>query len=114
MTSAGLLTTLLTTESLLFAVFALTLALPGSAAATVMLGPRARRIALGAAFILTALASGAIVAWVDVFCDPWPDRFARWYPAVTIALGAVAQPIFAWIVVRNLYRKPVRDFTDRG
>jgi hypothetical protein len=111
-TSANALTTLLATESLLFAVFAVTLGLGGSPPARTSLASSARNIAVWAAGVLTILASGAIVAWGDLFLDDWPARFGLWFPSTVVAVGALAQPIFAWVVVVNLYRRPRRDITD--
>lgn len=111
-TSANALTTLLTTESLLFAVFALTLSLGTTPSARVALTSSGRRLGVCAATFLTFLAAGAAVAWGDLFLTAWPDRFAQWFPAVAIAAGVVAQPAFAWLFVVNLFRRPTRDVTD--
>jgi hypothetical protein len=111
-TSTNALTTLLTTESLLFAVFALALGLSGTQLARTTLASAARNMAVSAAAVLTALASGAIVAWGDLFLRDWPARFGLWFPAATIAIGILAQPVFAWVVVINLRRRPRRDVTD--
>lgn len=111
-TSANALTTLVTTESLLFAVFALTFSFGGSPAARVMLVSSARRIGVCAAAVLTILAGGAAVAWGDLFLSNWPSRFGQWFPVVAIAAGVLAQPLFAWMFIVNLYRRPKRDVTD--
>ena len=100
------LTVLLTTESLLFAVFALTLSFGSSTLGRVSLAGVARVVAIAAAAVLTVLGGGAAIAWFDVFVNGrWPNEFAAWFPAAAIALGAVCQPIFAWVFAINLVRK---------
>jgi hypothetical protein len=111
-TSANALTALLTTESLLFAVFALTLGLGANPSARVSLLSSARLLGACAAALLTVLAMGAAVAWGDLFLTDWPDRFGRWFPVVVIGVGVLAQPVFAWLLVANLHRGPKRDVTD--
>ena len=110
--SANALTSLLTTESLLFAVFGLTVSLGGSPAARIDLASPSRALAVVAACVLTLLALGAAVSWVDLFIGHWPGSFARWFPICTIALGIITQPMFAWMFVRSLFRRPLRDATD--
>jgi len=110
--SANALTTLLTTESLLFAVFALTLSFGSSSVARTVTTSAARQIAATAAGVLTFLGAGAAVAWVDLFVCPWPGRFAQWFPAVAIAVGILAQPVFAWSFVVGLSRGPTRGAVD--
>lgn len=99
------LTVLLTTESLLFAVFALTLGFGGSSLpGTVVVGV-ARTIATAAALVLTTLGIGAATAWVDLFiCSESLHGFAQWCPAVAIGVGVLSQPIFAWVFVVYLWR----------
>lgn len=111
--SANALTTLLTTESLLFAVFALTLSFGSSPVARAVPTSAARQIATSAAAVLTFLGTGATVAWIDLFICPWPARFVQWFPAVAIAVGILAQPIFAWAFVVGLSRGPARGAVDR-
>lgn len=111
-TSANALTTLLTSESLLFAVFALTLSLGASTSAQVSLASAGRLIGIYAATLLTLLATGAAVAWGDVFLTDWPERFGQWFPAIVMAIGLAAQPVFAWLLVASLQRGPKRDATD--
>ena len=65
-TDLNALTMLLTTESLLFAVFAFTFAGPSPAAATMKIA-FARRGARVAACTLTFLGLGAAVAWANLF-----------------------------------------------
>jgi hypothetical protein len=106
---ANAVSTLLTTESLLFAVFAVTLSFGASAAARAPRPRDARRLACAAAGVLTLFGSGAAVAWADLFLDDWPRRFADWFPVATLAIGIVAEPMFAWTFVAHIYRKPPRD-----
>lgn len=108
--SANALSTLLTTESLLFAVFALSLNIGSSPDARTMIsGVGAARCA---AALLTVLATGALVAWGDVFLCHWPHRFGQWFPAAAMAGGIVAQPIFAWVFVAKVTRPPRRSAID--
>jgi hypothetical protein len=101
------LTTLLTTESLLFAVFALTLSFGGNSLSSVVVVDVARKMALAVAAVLTILGIGAATAWVATFLgtDPSPHGFNEWCPAAAIAVGVVAQPIFAWFFVASLRRR---------
>jgi hypothetical protein len=104
--SDKVLTALLTTESLLFAVMALTFTFGSAAINEVVMQDTAKRIAVVAALVLTALGAGAAVAWVDLFVrGDWPDHFTAWFPVAALALGAVAQPLFAWGFVINIYRR---------
>lgn len=97
------LTTLLSTESLLFAVFSVSLGFGSNAAAYKVTAKTARRVATGAAIVLTLLALGAMTAWVAVFVTPCTTHgFLGWAPALMIALGAVAQPVFGWVLARQL------------
>lgn len=111
-TSANALTTLLTTESLLFAAFSLSLSLPGSTAPREFLADRARVFGAAAALVLTVLAGGTVAAWVEVFAHPWIGHFGRCFPALTILVGALAQPTFAWVFVASISRGPRGDATD--
>src|SRR4051812_27130288 len=98
--SKDALAVLLTTESLLFAVFGVTFSF--GASGRIAMADVARLMAVFAAMILPVLAAGAEVAWADLFLgDSWPDRFAGWFPALAIALGAAAQPLFAWAFAIN-------------
>lgn len=103
-TSANAMNTLLTMESLLFAVFALSMSFGSSAAMRTMTARSARRLAIAAAATLTVLGAGAAVAWCDLFLRDWPDSFGRSFPVVAIAGGIVAQPVFAWMFVAKLAR----------
>jgi hypothetical protein len=100
-TSADALRTLLTTESLVFAVFTSAV---GLAAATpfgqrFLVSPR--RLAFAAASFLTILAIGALVSWFDVFWGDWPGGATN-FSVLCILVGIVAQPVFAWIVAASV------------
>ena len=93
---------LLLVETLMFAVFGLSFTFPESELArhrNVALG---RRFAACSAGIVSVLAVGAIVSWCAIALDSWPDDFGEWFPLVMLAIGIVAQPAFAWWVVRSL------------
>lgn len=97
------LTVLLTTESLLFAVFALALSLGTSSLPVSSPAAFARKATIVVAVVLTVLGAGAAMAWADLFIKgTWPHGFVAWFPVVAIAVGAVCQPVFAWVIVRNL------------
>jgi hypothetical protein len=100
-TGANALTTLLTTESLLFAVFALTLSGPSSLGSTMSVAFWKRSAKVGAS-TLTFLATGAAVAWGHLFLCDWPSAFVDWFPVLAIAAGIIAQPLFAWAFVWHL------------
>lgn len=98
------LTTLMTTESLLFAVFALTLSFGASSLGRTMLAAPARWMAAVAAVVLTVLGSGAAIAWGNIFLGHWPSGFVHWFPIAALAAGILAQPAFAWLIVFKLFR----------
>lgn len=102
-TDVTALTVLLTTESLLFAVFAVAFSGPSPLARSMKVDV-SRRGAVVAAATLTFLASGAAVTWCDLFLHDWPPRVADWFPIVAIATGILAQPTFAWAFVWSLNR----------
>ena len=110
-TSANAISTLLTTESLLFAVFALALSFPSSPLARTAVS--GRQIVFWAAALVTLVASGAAVAWLNLFLAHWPARFGTWFPAVAIAGGIIAQPGFVWVFVIKLSHKPTPGRTDQ-
>lgn len=99
------LTVLLTMESLLFAVFAFTLTFGTSSLMRVARADVARKVAFSAACVLSVIGAGAAAAWVDLFIfGTWPHGFVAWFPVMAIAVGLVAQPIFAWVFVASLVR----------
>lgn len=102
MHASSALTTTLTTESLLFAVFSFTLSFGASSLPSVVVTDVARRLSIAIAFVLTVLGVGAMTAWVEVFVSSGTHGFGAWAPAVAIAVGALAQPVLAWIFVRYI------------
>lgn len=99
MTSTQALTTLLTTESLLFAVFSVALAFGSSGLTSVVSAGFARSMVKAVAVVLTVLGIGACTAWIEVFVGACTHGFTEWAPAFGIAVGVAAQPVFAWILV---------------
>jgi hypothetical protein len=94
---------LLTIESLLFVVFGVTLSFGTGAQSATVVGGTARCIAIAVAIVLTVLSVGATTAWVDLFVSNASTHgFAQWSPAVAIVVGVITQPVFAWIIVRNV------------
>jgi hypothetical protein len=96
------LTSLLTVESLLFAVFSITLTFGSSGLTKNVTGGTMRRLARATAAVLTVLSIGAGTSWVTLFVGSSTHGFAQWSPAVALAIGVIAQPVFAWIFVANL------------
>src|SRR4051794_13786658 len=88
------LTTLLSTESLLFAVFALTFSFGKSSLIRGITAELGRKLAGGIAVVLTLLGTGAVTAWIELFvCGTWPPNFGEWFPVVAIVVAATAQPV---------------------
>lgn len=108
-TPSNALTTLLVVESLLFAGFATSLSLTSMATLAISPQRAARGLALGVCGVVTIVAVGAASAWARIFLETWPPRIDDQIPAICIAIGILAQPIVAWIVVRLLYRRSPHD-----
>ncbi|MGD1058035.1 MAG: hypothetical protein ABR992_11555 [Solirubrobacteraceae bacterium] len=106
LTSGEQLVSLLTAETLVFAVFGLSLTFGESRMAKVNRVSTERAIAISAAAITSFLAAGAAVAWWHIYVDHWPSAFGIWFPVAILALGIVALPLFAWGVLYALLRKP--------
>jgi len=104
------LTTLLSTEGLLFAVFALTLSFGNSSLILGVSADLGRKLAAAIAAVLTVLGIGAVTAWTELFvCSTWPSGFGEWFPVLAIVVAAVAQPMFAWVFVVRVRKKPSDD-----
>ena len=105
--AAQSLTTLLTTESLLFAAFNAGVVLAAPATRPKNIAPaNAYRLALGCVGVLAAVALAAALAWWQVFGDHWTGASLRTLEALGIAIGIVVQPIVALVVARS-NRPPV-------
>lgn len=101
-TAAQSLTTLLTTESLLFAAFNAGVVLTAPAAGGRQITPtNAYRLAKACVLALAAVAVAAGFAWWQVFGDAWPDSHLRALEAIGIAVGITVQPIIGGIIVRS-------------
>jgi hypothetical protein len=101
-TAAQSLTTLLTTESLLFAAFNAGVVLATPVASGRRITPaQAYRLAKGSVAVLAAVAAAAALAWWQVFGDDWPDSTLRGIEGAGIAVGIISQPIVAAIVARS-------------
>jgi hypothetical protein len=48
--------------------------------------------------VIAAVAAAAGAAWWQLYHPNWPDDPAEWVEAIGLALGIVAQPVFAAIV----------------
>ena len=101
-TSASALTTLLTVESLMFAALSVAIALSSSRGGPRRLLPQARSMAAQVAGVLTVVGFGASVAWLDIFARDGLFELTRLVPGMCIAVGIVAQPIFAWRLAMSL------------
>jgi hypothetical protein len=114
LTSGEQMVSLLTVETLAFAVFGLSLTF-GESRMAKSTGVRAeRRIAVAAAAIMSFLAAGAGVAWWYLYVGHWPSAFGSWFPVAMLGLGIVAQPLFAWGVLYALLREPKGGSTVVG
>jgi hypothetical protein len=101
-TAAQSLTTLLTTESLLFAAFNAGVVLTAPAAAGRRITPlNAYRLAKTSVVALAVVAFAAALAWWQVFGDDWPDSNFRQFEGLGIAIAILVQPIVAAIVARS-------------
>jgi hypothetical protein len=101
-TNSDAVTTLLTAESLLLAVFALAFRGPSPAGGSMSV-VFSRRAATAVAATLTVLAAGAAVAWGHLFFDKAPAG-AGWFPLLAIGVAIVAEPTFAWAFRWSLRR----------
>jgi hypothetical protein len=111
LTSGEQMVSLLTAETLTFAVFGLSLTFGESRMARVNSVRAERRIATAAAAIMGFLAAGAGVAWWHLYVGKWPSTFGSWFPVAMLGVGIVAQPLFAWGVLYALLRKPKEGST---
>jgi hypothetical protein len=103
--SADAMTTLLTVESLVFAVFSIALALISNLDLAVNAEKSARALTLVSSSLVTALGLGAIVAWGQSFLGEWPSGVATMFPLICIAAGVLMQPVLSWwIAWLNLRR----------
>jgi sterol desaturase/sphingolipid hydroxylase (fatty acid hydroxylase superfamily) len=97
------LSDLLFVETLVFAVFGLSFSFPQSELARTKNVALGRRFALWSAVIVSLLAIGAVISWCELALENWPGDFSEWFPLVMLAVGIIAQPAFAWWVVRALF-----------
>lgn len=110
--AAESLTTLLTTESLLFAAFSAGVVLTAPTTRPKRITPKnANLLAFGCVGVLAAVAVAAALAWWQVFGDNWTGASMRTLEALGIAIGIAAQPIVALIVA--LGSRPPKSGTGR-
>jgi hypothetical protein len=93
---------LLTTESLLFAAFGVSVALT-----TPVEGGRPPLIASGMlaaliSIIIWVVALGAASAWISVYIDPSPCGFSQAIQGLCLAGGIVLQPVIASVIAWNI------------
>jgi hypothetical protein len=89
---------LITIESLLFAAFAVSVALAGEFKTGQRKIVRGPKLAWAITATIAAISFGAMMAWLELFVDPCPHGFRGIAIAVTFAAGILAQPILAgWI-----------------
>jgi hypothetical protein len=100
--AAQSLTTLLTTESLLFAAFNAGVVLTAPSTTGRRITPQhAYWLAMGCVAVLGAVAAAGALAWWQVFGDDWPSSTFRAIEGLGIAVGILAQPIVATIIARS-------------
>lgn len=102
--SADALSLLLTTEALLLA--ALTISVVLTEPSPSGRNPLVARgwLAIAVALAITAVATGAGAAWVDLFTHPWPVELTGGIEAVAVAVGIGGQPLFAWWIALGVAR----------
>jgi hypothetical protein len=104
-TDANALSALLTVESLLFATLgvAVSFSEPGKRVPDLPVQPRT--LGLLACGFLSVVAFGALMAWWNIFLDPWPCGFRDTVIACSIGAAIVGQPVFAWAIARGMQSK---------
>jgi hypothetical protein len=102
LSSEDALPVLLSTESLLFAAFgvsvALTAPVPGGRPPIVASGWLATLIAA----VIWIVAIGAASAWISVYTSPPPCGFARVMEGICLAAGISLQPVLASVIAWNI------------
>lgn len=100
--SADALPLLLTTESLLFAAFgvsvALTTPIEGGRPPIVASGKLAALITL----VIWIIGLGATSAWLGVYTDPAPCGFSKVIQGLCLAGGIISQPVIATVIAWNV------------
>jgi HD-GYP domain-containing protein (c-di-GMP phosphodiesterase class II) len=96
------LTSLLTVEGLLFATFGIAIGLSASTQASKSLTPLSRQLATAGAIVLTLIGLTAGVEWWESFVAGHEVNVALIAVALGTAVGIVAPPGLAWLVVRAL------------
>lgn len=97
---------LVTMESLLFAGLNVGLALAAPVAGGRNISPAgAHRLATFALAALAIVASGAVLAWWQVFGDNRPHSLLRVLEAAAAVIGIAAQPIISFFAVRAIKPK---------
>jgi hypothetical protein len=102
LSAAHSLPVLLTTESLLFAAFGVSVGLT-----TPVEGGRPPIIASGVlaaliAVIIWVVAIGAAAAWISVYTSPGPCGFSETIQALCLAAGIAMQPLVAAVIAWNI------------
>jgi hypothetical protein len=96
------LTALLTTESLLFAALAVSVALSGETKSGRMLVSSPFKFGSAVATVITVVAIGAVFAWWGAFAAGWPDNVTRGVGTSVLLVPIVLEPVFAWWVAGSL------------
>jgi hypothetical protein len=96
------LTALLTTESLLFAALAVSVALSGETKSGRMLVTHPFTFGSAVAAVITVVAIGAVFAWWGAFAAGWPDNVTRGVGTSVLLVPIVLEPVFAWWVAGSL------------
>jgi hypothetical protein len=105
LTKFGLMTTLLTTESLLFAALSVGLSLAAAAPFGRAVAVRPGVLALAAAAVLTFVGVAAVLAWCDLFLGAhWPKGSDGQIEAIALLCAIIAQPVFAGVLAIGIAR----------
>jgi hypothetical protein len=104
-TKASLLSTLLTTEGLLFAALSVSISLSGASlfGSRTVVPPAA--LACTAAAVLVAVATAAVLAWTDLFLGAhWPGGWNARLEAAALLFAIVGQPVIALFLAVGVWR----------
>jgi hypothetical protein len=102
---ANTLSSLLTTEGLLFAALSISVSL----AASSTFGPKTivapSMLAFIAAGVLTVVASAAVLAWTDIFAgSSWPAGWNARLEALALLFAILVQPLVALVIAVGIWR----------
>ncbi len=104
LTKSGILSLLLTTESLLFAALAVAVTLSGSSVFGASTWGPPWVLAFIATAVLGVVAAAAVLAWTDLFlAHNWPTGWNSRIEALALLFAIVAQPLVALVVAVGIW-----------